>query len=421
MFSKKPHGDVKKSTQKVLDPKKDVLTRLKHLRIVIENAEPSELKQFFDLNYSHIYYVFFENFVTIEVSLKQKGHKSQREELDSILFIFEKILQLLPERIQSRWQFHSIGNSHTSTHNPFKPATDDLLHRMCAADQIPVNYFWFEYMGLILKKLLHWEFFEGTPLTRHYLCHSPYILLRRLIRREGVRLFLLWMQALQSHAEREQLCMFACLIPGFPAPLCHGTPRTLDTLINPPLSLTETQVTPEEITPLVPPQSGDKNQEDLTAYFLEALLKYMAKSLEWRCKDNHERAFSFLFGHFRKFYLPHIFPNFAMETSLYNPILDVPPMRPKPYYSVVRREQDGGETVYCTKESFLQARVIFIRWLVSFWLEPRPNAQTHIPGTEGENVPKNIQRAAAGLAARSAGSSEDCGGGGAPIGRPPGK
>lgn len=109
-----------------------------------------------------------------------------------------------------------------------------------------------------------------------------------------------------------------------------------------------------------------------------------------------------------------------METSLYSPILgplhtpniccmlgkkfcsyvhmnkysvpaDVPPMRPKPYYSVVRREQDSGDTLYCTKESFLQARVIFIRWLVSFWLEPRPNAQTHIPGTEGENVPKNIQ------------------------------
>uniref|UniRef100_A0A673BZB0 Ral GTPase activating protein, alpha subunit 1 (catalytic) n=1 Tax=Sphaeramia orbicularis TaxID=375764 RepID=A0A673BZB0_9TELE len=318
MFSKKPHGDVKKSTQKVLDPKKDVLTRLKHLRIVIENAEPSEL------------------------NLKQKG---------------KKILQLLPERIQSRWQFHSIG--------------------------------------LILKKLLH----TGNSLK---------------IRREGVRLFLLWMQALQSNAEREQLCMFACLIPGFPAPLCHGTPRTLDTLINPPLSLTETQVTPEEITPLVPPQSGDKNQEDLTAYFLEALLKYMvnqAKSLEWRCKENHERGFSFLFGHFRKFYLPHIFPNFAMETSLYSPILEVPPMRPKPYYSVVRREQDSGEAVYCTKESFLQARVIFIRWLVSFWLEPRPNTHTHIPGTEGENVPKNIQRAAAGLAARSAGSSDDSGGG----------
>uniref|UniRef100_A0A674PAB2 Ral GTPase activating protein catalytic subunit alpha 1 n=1 Tax=Takifugu rubripes TaxID=31033 RepID=A0A674PAB2_TAKRU len=337
MFSKKPHGDVKKSTQKVLDPKKDVLTRLKHLRIVIENAESSELKQFFDLNYSHIYYVFFENFVTIEVGLKQKGTSSHGRCLNLLFYFSQKILQLLPERIQSRWQYHSIG--------------------------------------LILKKLLH----TGNSLK---------------IRREGVRLFLLWMQALQSNAEREQLCMFACLIPGFPAPLSDGTPRTLDTLINPPLSLTETQVTPEEITPLVPPQSGDKNQEDLTAFFLEALLKYMvnqAKSLEWRCKDNHERGFSFLFGHFRKFYLPHIFPNFATETSLYNPILDVPPMRPKPYYSVVRREQDGSELLYCTKESFLQARVIFIRWLVSFWLEPRPNTQTHIPGTEGENVPKNIQ------------------------------
>ncbi|CAG09859.1 unnamed protein product [Tetraodon nigroviridis] len=40
MFSKKPHGDVKKSTQKVLDPKKDVLTRLKHLRIVIGKFDP---------------------------------------------------------------------------------------------------------------------------------------------------------------------------------------------------------------------------------------------------------------------------------------------------------------------------------------------------------------------------------------------
>lgn len=34
-------------------------------------------------------------------------------------------------------------------------------------------------------------------------------------------------------------------------------------------------MTIEEITPLVPPQSGDKGQEDLTSYFLEALLKYI--------------------------------------------------------------------------------------------------------------------------------------------------
>uniref|UniRef100_A0A4W4FS10 Rap-GAP domain-containing protein n=1 Tax=Electrophorus electricus TaxID=8005 RepID=A0A4W4FS10_ELEEL len=347
MFSKKPHGDVRKSTQKVLDPKKDVLTRLKHLRIVIENAEPAELKHFFDQNYSHIYYVFFENFVSIEVNLKQKGHKSQREELDSILFIFEKILQLLPERVQGRWQFHSIG--------------------------------------LILKKLLH----TGNSLK---------------IRREGVRLFLLWLQALQGNALREQLWLFACLIPGFPAPQSELGPRTLDNLISPTLNLQEAQVSPEEISPLVLPQSGDKAQEDLTGYFLEALLKYMvnqAKSLEWKCKENHEKGFAFLFSNFKKYYLSHIFPNFSKETSLYSPILEVPPMRAKPGYVVVKRDPETNEALYCTKENFLNARVIFIRWLVSFWLEPRANAGTHIPGVDGENVPKNIQRAAAGLAARA--------------------
>ncbi|XP_025946630.1 ral GTPase-activating protein subunit alpha-1 isoform X8 [Apteryx rowi] len=346
MFSKKPHGDVRKSTQKVLDTRKDPLTRLKHLRVLIENAESIDLKQFFDQHFSHIYYVFFENFVTIEVGLKQKGHKSQREELDSILFIFEKILQLLPERIHQRWQFHSIG--------------------------------------LILKKLLH----TGNSLK---------------IRREGVRLFLLWLQALQNNCSKEQLWMFSCLIPGFSSPQSEYGPRTLDNLINPPLNVQETQVTIEEITPLVPPQSGDKGQEDLTSYFLEALLKYIViqvKSLEWKNKENQEKGFSFLFSNFKKYYLPSIFPNICKETSLYNPALEIPQMRPKPHYVMVKKDAETNEAIYCTKEPFIKARVIVIRWLVSFWLEPKPHMGPHIPGIEGENVPKNIQRAAASMASR---------------------
>ncbi|XP_074811970.1 ral GTPase-activating protein subunit alpha-1 isoform X3 [Natator depressus] len=347
MFSKKPHGDVRKSMQKVLDTRKDPLTRLKHLRVLIENAESNDLKQFFDLHFSHIYYVFFENFVTIEVGLKQKGHKSQREELDAILFIFEKILQLLPERIHQRWQFHSIG--------------------------------------LILKKLLH----TGNSLK---------------IRREGVRLFLLWLQALQNNCSKEQLCMFSCLIPGFSSPQSEYGPRTLDNLINPPLNVQETQVTVEEITPLVPPQSGDKGQEDLTSYFLEALLKYIViqvKSLEWKNKENQEKGFSFLFLYFKKYYLPYIFPNICKETSLYNPVLEIPQMRPKPHYVMVKKDAETNEAIYCTKEPFLKARVIVIRWLVSFWLEPKPHTGPHIPGMEGgEIVPKNIQRAAASMASR---------------------
>ncbi|XP_027526691.1 ral GTPase-activating protein subunit alpha-1 isoform X11 [Neopelma chrysocephalum] len=311
-----------------------------------KNAESIDLKQFFDLHFSHIYYVFFENFVTIEVGLKQKGHKSQREELDSILFIFEKILQLLPERIHQRWQFHSIG--------------------------------------LILKKLLH----TGNSLK---------------IRREGVRLFLLWLQALQNNCSKEQLWMFSCLIPGFSSPQSEYGPRTLDNLINPPLNVQETQVTTEEITPLVPPQSGDKGQEDLTSYFLEALLKYMViqvKSLEWKNKENQEKGFSFLFSNFKKYYLPSIFPNICKESSLYNPILDIPQMRPKPHYVMVKKDAETNEAIYCTKEPFIKARVIVIRWLVSFWLEPKPHTGPHIPGMEGENVPKNIQRAAANMVSR---------------------
>uniref|UniRef100_A0A8C7A3Z2 Ral GTPase activating protein catalytic subunit alpha 1 n=2 Tax=Neovison vison TaxID=452646 RepID=A0A8C7A3Z2_NEOVI len=310
------------------------------------NAESIDLKQFFDQHFSHIYYVFFENFVTIEASLKQKGHKSQREELDAILFIFEKILQLLPERIHQRWQFHSIG--------------------------------------LILKKLLH----TGNSLK---------------IRREGVRLFLLWLQALQNNCSKEQLWMFSCLIPGFSALQSEHGPRTLDNLINPPLNLQETQVTIEEITPLVPPQSGDKGQEDLTSYFLEALLKYIViqvKSLEWKNKENQERGFSFLFSHFKKYYLPYIFPNICKENSLYHPVLDIPQVRPKPHYVMIKKDAETNEAIYCTKEPFIKARVIVIRWLVSFWLEPKPHTGPHIPGMEGEVLPKNIQRAAASLVSR---------------------
>ncbi|CAM9497956.1 unnamed protein product [Lampetra fluviatilis] len=340
MFSKKPHaGDVKKSMQKILDPKKDVLTRLKHLRTVIDTADQGELKQFLEFNYSHVYYVFFENFVSIEASLKQKGHKSQREELESILFIFEKILQQLPERIHNRWQFHSIG--------------------------------------LILKKLLH----SGNSLK---------------LRREGVRLFLLWIQALQGNCSEEQRLIFACLIPGFPLPLSEHGPRSLETLINPPLALQEgtAQVIPEEITPLIPPQSSDKAQEDPTIYFLDALLKYMvnqAKSLEWRDKENQERGFAFLFVNFKNFYLPYIFPGFSWEISLYHPVIDIPQWRSKPHYVLIGKDAETNHAIYCTKEPFLAARVSVVKWLVAFWLESKPIAIPKLPGVDGEDVPKNIQ------------------------------
>ncbi|KAM4723502.1 ral GTPase-activating protein subunit alpha-2 isoform 2-T2 [Anableps anableps] len=343
MFTRRGHGDVKKSTQKVLDPKKDVLTRLKHLRALIDIIDKSELKAFFESNCSQIYFIFYENFITLESSLKQKGNKSQREELDSILFIFEKILQLLPEKIYNRWQFHSIGS--------------------------------------ILKKLLH----TGNSFK---------------IRCEGIRLFLLWLQALRDNCAEEQFLIFACLVPGFPVVPSSRGPCTLDIIINNPSSNPlEAKVVPEEITPLVPAVSGEKVAEDLTCYFLETLLKYMviqASSLEWKNKENEDTGFRFLFSLFKKYYLPHLFPSFTKLTNLYKPLLELPPLRAKPLYVPVTR---NNESTFCTRDQYLAPRVAFITWLVTFFLEKKyinsaAAAQSTKNGTEV--IPKLIQTVTAG-------------------------
>uniref|UniRef100_A0A3Q1HND9 Rap-GAP domain-containing protein n=1 Tax=Anabas testudineus TaxID=64144 RepID=A0A3Q1HND9_ANATE len=351
MFTRRGHGDVKKSTQKVLDPKKDVLTRLKHLRSLLGE---SELKAFFESNSSQIYFIFYENFITLESNLKQKGNKSQREELDSILFIFEKILQLLPEKIYNRWQFHSIGS--------------------------------------ILKKLLH----TGNSFK---------------IRCEGIRLFLLWLQALRDNCAEEQFLIFACLVPGFPAVPSTRGPCTLDTIIyNPFSNPPDAKVVPEEITPLVPAVVGEKVADDQTCYILETLLKYMviqASSTEWKNKENQDTGFRFLFSLFKKYYLPHLFPSFTKLTNLYKPLLDLPHHRPKPLYVPVTR---NNESTFCTRDQYLAPRVAFITWLVTFFLEKKyvnsaAVAQSAKNGTEV--IPKLIQTVTAGSSSQEKDKTSD--------------
>ncbi|XP_007953568.1 ral GTPase-activating protein subunit alpha-2-like, partial [Orycteropus afer afer] len=424
MFSRRSHGDVKKSIQKVLDPKKDVLTRLKHLRallgglmkskteesvergdnngegyglqwnqecdveelasakaslkearmdletfslqchyprnlnkifieenialnIVLDtgdmmnetvgsyNVDACDLKQFFETNYSQIYFIFYENFITLENSLKLKGNnKSQREELDSILFLFEKILQFLPERIFFRWHYQSIGST--------------------------------------LKKLLH----TGNSIK---------------IRCEGIRLFLLWLQALQTNCAEEQVLIFACLVPGFPTVMSSRGPCTLETLLNPNLNVADAKIYPEEITPLVPAISGEKITEDQTCYFLQILLKYMviqAASLEWKNKENQDTGFKFLFTLFRKYYLPHLFPSFTKLTNIYKPVLDIPHLRPKPAYITTTRD---NENIYSTKIPYMAARVVFIKWIVTFFLEKKYLTTTQNTKNGVDVLPKIIQ------------------------------
>lgn len=99
MFSKKTHGDIKKSALKINDLKKDTVTRYKHLKHVLgmsqhinfkffprclvtliifpEHISGTEAKSFFETNYSNIYHIFYDNFIIAEANLKQKGEKKK--------------------------------------------------------------------------------------------------------------------------------------------------------------------------------------------------------------------------------------------------------------------------------------------------------------------------------------------------------
>ncbi|XP_064622191.1 ral GTPase-activating protein subunit alpha-1-like isoform X2 [Lineus longissimus] len=266
MFSKKQQGDIRKSSQKVLDPKKDTVTRLKHLRILLDNYDVHEAKKFFELNYSSIYYVFYDVFIVVESDIRQRASKAHKE-MDAVLFIFEKILILLPELIHKRWQFHSVGR--------------------------------------LLKKLLH----TGNTLK---------------LRVEGMKLFLIWYQILQENATKECHMTFASLVPRIG--LEDGVDVDLFTVKSNTTS-DSSPIVPVEITAMQPIQAGEKLPDNITRFLLESLMNHMVSEvtkIEWENKKMQEFSFNFLFNYFKKFYLNKLFPDFSYKRSIYEPNLDLP-------------------------------------------------------------------------------------------------
>ncbi|KAG8192293.1 hypothetical protein JTE90_002117 [Oedothorax gibbosus] len=332
MFSKKPHSDVKKSSQKVLDPKRDCLSRLKHLRIVLENSDLSEVKTFFENNYSNVYYIFYDVFISVEANLKQRAHhRTAKEDLEIVRFVFEKILVLLPELINRRWQCHSIQR--------------------------------------IMKKFLH----HGNSTK---------------LRREGVRLFLLWYQILGENAPEALDSMFTSLVPGLVPGVAnpyivppnssqqHGLYNRNSTTENYQETSTfyaSSSDVPEtgpisaiEIIPILPPLSGEQLPDDCTRFYLDCLLEYMVSQVckvEWRDKSEirYLKSFQFLFDKFKKHYLPHIFPGFTCVTNLFYPLLDLP---------VLRREIDikidHDSSRFLHKDTILHCQSTVIRWATHF-------------------------------------------------------
>ena len=292
--SKKEKVDFKRVTQKFLDSKRESRQRAHALRTLLDNFETHEAKVFFQRHYSEIYYICHDYFSIVEVNLRLKANRAVRDDLDCVLYIFEKLLLLLPELVHERWQFASIGRT--------------------------------------MLKLLH----HGNAFK---------------LRSEGIRLLILWLQALQENMDISCEVMFACVVPGFPNPL-----DTIDTsTINVPAHVLEDicnfvrgnesgsssgsmTLLPQEVkdggngwcspdelqilVPLVNQSQTEKNPglEDLTKVYLDRVLDYMItqiSKIEWLDKSMRKKGFECLFNLFKKYYLHHVFPTWTPRTNLY--------------------------------------------------------------------------------------------------------
>ncbi|KAG7202596.1 hypothetical protein KM043_009788 [Ampulex compressa] len=334
MFSKKLHVDVKKSTLKIQDVKKDSATRFKHLKIVLENVDVDEAKGFFEGNFSHVYFILYDCFVSAEANLRQRVHKAHREELEQVLQLLEKVLTLLPELLNRRWQCHSLAR--------------------------------------MLQKLLH----PGNSWK---------------LRRQAIRYFILWYQALGENAPEHIHQMFASLVPGFPPlqPSPYKSERKNDNKKDKPAKVIgcddkdkrefyDTQllqstfhdngtnqcpISQVDGGPILPPQGGEKPLDNEPVRFLEALLEFMVTQvvkIEWRDKSTRQhKTFQFLLERFKATYLRHICPEFDDNFSLYKPNLELPTMR---------------KSVNQNHDNYVLCKVALIKWIASF---------THIARKDG--------------------------------------
>ncbi|XP_018324376.1 probable Rho GTPase-activating protein CG5521 isoform X2 [Agrilus planipennis] len=307
MFSKKSHLDVKKSTVKIQDPKKDLTTRLKHLKIILDNVDVLEAKGIFEANFSHIYHILYDSFIEAENHLRQRVHKAHKEELENALWVLENVLSLLPELLHKRWQLHSLSR--------------------------------------ILGKLLH----PGNSIR---------------VRRQAVRYFLMWYQALGENAPEYIHKTYSSLVPNFGQEKQDVTAQIGSSIFHD--TSAQNPVTSFELLPILPPSGAEKLPDQPSKLFLETLLEYMVTTvvkLEWHDKlSRQHRCFSFLLEQFKIYYLPKLCPNFCYGTSIYSPNLDLP---------VLRKPEADNEFVAC--------RVSLIKWVANHMHQLKKPTDSSLP------------------------------------------
>jgi hypothetical protein len=249
-------------------------------------------------------------------------HKAHREELDGSIWLLGKVIYLLPELVAKRWQCHSTSR--------------------------------------ILMKLLH----HGNS---------------NKLRREGVKYFLVWYQALgdsEHGAPEEAHAMFNDLVPGMTVPQKNKqgpnlsptqefSTRDFHDLSNHPNFRSNSEMgqsvfhdQPQkapDITPLILPASNERTIAPDPRDGLEILLECMVQStgcLKWTDNNIHRhlRGFHFLLQRFREVYLPVFCPNFDNSTTIFDPRMDLPVMR-----NITKREEVMSACV-----------VVLINWVAKY-------------------------------------------------------
>ncbi|XP_055335295.1 ral GTPase-activating protein subunit alpha-1-like isoform X2 [Paramacrobiotus metropolitanus] len=241
----KPRGsDLQKSSSKLSDTKKDLKTRMKHLRIILDHGNAKESKRTLGEDTEEVFGLFVEYFHALDLALKQRGQKISKEDVETVLYALEKILLLLPEFIRT------------------DPSQANVI-------------------TTVLKRCLH-----------------PSSALR--LRREAMRPFLLYYQILRESCPEELHHLFMVLVPGM-----HGHVPGMERVQNEENDIFENA--PPLLLPPAGEKPPDNLTRLMYETLLDLLVSQVYR-ISWDDIDQYQASFTFLFDKFKAGYLSRIFP-----------------------------------------------------------------------------------------------------------------
>ncbi|XP_075251203.1 ral GTPase-activating protein subunit alpha-1-like isoform X2 [Convolutriloba macropyga] len=297
----KSKKEKEKALAKILDSS-TVHSRVKALKTCLESLVADEMKRYLCENNYAYFYVWYD-FYTLHVdpAIKNLGNKALskdvKDDVDTLLFVIEKLIHLMPEKLASGWHCNSIS--------------------------------------AFLKRLV-------TPE-----CCTRY-------RYVGIRLFLAWFQVVRDKAPADMVFLFSTLVPGLDqTKLTPSDPnRTSRTSLVAPGTLgnlpggtnqhQQHQVVSvsgspsgfnssgSAVDPLVPASQAELAQNTLdqeAIRILEIILHHLIANVTltcWTDSKGRVEAFRFMLREFRQKFLFKIFQDYNHKMDLYSTTVATP-------------------------------------------------------------------------------------------------